>query len=544
MMRHRSTKADEVADTTTPAIRLGTAIAAGRPDLRCTLGIGLLGVLSALFIGLPLVPIVRTRIVTASARIDTSGRQSIVGIRSDRLDAHVQPSSPSVFTRSLAHLRQAQPNLRPYTYLLAKPALIHPASSPDEEPVQVALLDGSRVSASDAASPGVALNVTSFGRTRLAPPDRHVVVFQDGDEPQKILAAAGLDDTDAATVAALLTQEAFDGGISFAGGDLVEFLGRAGRPFRVSVLRRARVLAAAALRDSGSYAIVEKETAEATEESRGLQASIDLSGRDDAVTIRQALFALVDEGKLDRSLYDDIVRICSREIDLGTTAGRNDTVTVLFSPETTDGRPQPELAFVSVLSGGQEWRFYRFVAAADASDPDFFDASGRSISRFLLRKPVAAGRLGDGFGWRIHPLLGDRRFHEGVDYAAPFGSPIVAAGAGTIEKIDTQWGYGKYIRIRHDQGYETTYAHVSGFAKDMKLGARVRQGETIAYVGSTGLSTGPHLYYEVRINGRDVDPLRVRLAAGPVLRGDALTSFELRKARLDRLLVAADEGRT
>ncbi len=536
----------EAADTTTPALRLGSAIATGKPDLRCTMGIGLLGMLSAVFMGLPLVPILRTRIVTVSARIDTSGRQSIVGTRSDRLDAYGSSWSPSVFTRSLAHLRQAQPNLRPYTYLLAKPALIHVGNSPDEDPIptQVALLNEGRVSASDAALPGVALNVTSFGRTRLAPPDRHVVVFQDGDEPQKILSAAGLDEADAAAVAALLTQEALDGGISFAGGDLVEFFGRTAQPFRVSILRRARVLAAAALRDSGSYAIVEKETAEATDESRSSQAPIDLSSGDNAITIRQALLALVDEGKLDRSLYDDIVRVCSREFDLGTTAGRNDTVTVLFSPETTDGRPQPELAFVSVVSGGREWRFYRFAAASDPSDPDFFDASGRSVSKFLLRKPVAAGRLGDGFGWRIHPVLGDRRFHEGVDYAAPFGSPIVAAGAGTIEKIDTQWGYGKYIRIRHDQGYETTYAHVSTFAPDMRVGARVRQGETIAYVGSTGLSTGPHLYYEVRINGHDVDPLRVRLAAGPVLRGDALTSFESRKARLDRLLVAADEGRT
>ncbi len=151
----------------------------------------------------------------------------------------------------------------------------------------------------------------------------------------------------------------------------------------------------------------------------------------------------------------------------------------------------------------------------------------------------SSARLGDGFGWRIHPVLRDRRFHQGVDYAAPFGSPIVAAGAGAVEAIDSQWGYGKFIRIRHDWGYETTYAHVSGFARGVSLGARVRQEQAIAYVGSTGLSTGPHLYYEVQINGHRVDPLRVKLAAGRRLQGDAFLAFERQRARIDGLIKAS-----
>ena len=139
-------------------------------------------------------------------------------------------------------------------------------------------------------------------------------------------------------------------------------------------------------------------------------------------------------------------------------------------------------------------------------------------------------------------MLGDRRFHEGVDYAAPFGSPIVAAGAGTVEVIDAQWGYGKYIRIKHDQGYETTYAHVSGYPAGIAVGARVRQGQPIAFIGSTGLSIGPHLYYEVRVNGRDVDPLRVRLPGSLMLTADRLASFEVRKERVDMLVKLAREG--
>jgi murein DD-endopeptidase MepM/ murein hydrolase activator NlpD len=130
-----------------------------------------------------------------------------------------------------------------------------------------------------------------------------------------------------------------------------------------------------------------------------------------------------------------------------------------------------------------------------------------------------------------------------VDYAAPFGSPIVAAGAGVVEKIDQQPGYGKYVRIRHDFGYETTYAHVSGFPRSLKIGDRVHQGQTIAYVGSTGLSTGPHLYYELRINGHNVDPLRARIGAGRILSEAALETFRRMRERTDQLLDASNDDR-
>ncbi len=201
---------------------------------------------------------------------------------------------------------------------------------------------------------------------------------------------------------------------------------------------------------------------------------------------------------------------------------------------------QPELAFAALTLDGKVHRYYRFTAPDDDSS-DYYDADGHSVTTTLLRKPVDAGHLGDGFGWRVHPVLRDRRFHEGVDYAAPFGSPIAAAAAGVIEKIDRQWGYGEYIRIRHDYGYETTYAHISSVPHGLHVGDRVRQGQTIAYIGSTGLSTGPHLYYEVRINGRNVDPLRVRLRAGRVLEGETLAAFDKARDRADELLQASGE---
>ncbi|SIQ20777.1 Peptidase family M23 [Rhizobium sp. RU35A] len=190
-----------------------------------------------------------------------------------------------------------------------------------------------------------------------------------------------------------------------------------------------------------------------------------------------------------------------------------------------------ELVSVTVNDGETERRFYRYSTSEDGH-AEFYDNGGHSVSKTLMEKPVAAGRLGDGFGWRVHPILKVRKFHNGVDFAAPKGSPIVAAGDGVVEKISWEGGYGKFIRIRHDGGYETTYAHIDGTPKDLKVGQRVSQGQVIAYVGSTGLSTGPHLYYELRVGDHYADPTKAHMSAGTVLRGKALEEFNREKERV------------
>ena len=141
-----------------------------------------------------------------------------------------------------------------------------------------------------------------------------------------------------------------------------------------------------------------------------------------------------------------------------------------------------------------------------------------------------------GFGSRRHPLLSYTKMHTGVDWAAPLGTPIYASGNGTIEKVGWESGYGKYIRIRHANGYETAYGHMTAFARATQPGARVRQGQVIGYVGSTGLSTGPHLHYEILVNGRFVDPLRLRLPRGRVLDGPMLAGFEQERDRIDNMI--------
>ena len=183
--------------------------------------------------------------------------------------------------------------------------------------------------------------------------------------------------------------------------------------------------------------------------------------------------------------------------------------------------------------------FYRFQMEGGAVD--YFDQDGRSAKQFLLRNPVPNGQFRSGFGGRRHPILGYTRLHTGVDWSAPRGTPIIASGNGIVEKAGWAGGYGRQTIIRHSNGYETSYNHQSAIARGVVPGARVRQGQVIGYVGSTGLATGDHLHYELMVNGRKVDPMRVRLPVGRVLKGGDLEAFKRERKRIDDLLRQEDK---
>ena len=167
---------------------------------------------------------------------------------------------------------------------------------------------------------------------------------------------------------------------------------------------------------------------------------------------------------------------------------------------------------------------------------DYYDETGKSAKKFLVRKPVLSGIMRSGFGLRRHPILGYTKMHTGVDWAAASGTPIYASGNGTVEKVGWESGYGKYVRIRHTNGYETAYGHMTAYARGIDEGTRVRQGQVIGFVGSTGLSTGSHLHYEILVNGRFVDPMRIKLPRGRVLEGQMLASFEKERERLEGIM--------
>ena len=199
-----------------------------------------------------------------------------------------------------------------------------------------------------------------------------------------------------------------------------------------------------------------------------------------------------------------------------------------------------------ILYARLKWRgrsrekgYYRF--SEDGERGDFYDATGQSAKRLLMKTPIDGARLSSGFGTRKHPILGYARAHKGVDFAASRGTPIKAAGDGTILRADRYGSFGNYVKIRHANGYETAYAHLNGFGRGIRKGKRVRQGDTIGYVGTTGRSTGPHLHYEVHHNGTAVNPQRLKIATGKQLTGAALDRFKAERDRVNAMRLAPAE---
>jgi murein DD-endopeptidase MepM/ murein hydrolase activator NlpD len=255
------------------------------------------------------------------------------------------------------------------------------------------------------------------------------------------------------------------------------------------------------------------------------------------VRLYQSIYETALRNQIPRPVIEELVRIYSYDVDFQRKAQPGDSFEVLYAGE--DEAPiadsKNDVLFASLTVGGEVKKFYRYQSTDDGV-VDYYDETGKSAKKFLVRKPVAQGIMRSGFGARKHPLLGYTRAHTGVDWAAPMGTPIYASGNGTIEKIGWEGGYGKYVRIRHANGYETAYGHMTAFARGMDPGVRVRQGQVIGFVGSTGLSTGAHLHYEIIINSRFVDPMKVKLPRGRVLDGASLAAFDGERKRLDGMM--------
>jgi murein DD-endopeptidase MepM/ murein hydrolase activator NlpD len=308
--------------------------------------------------------------------------------------------------------------------------------------------------------------------------------------------------------------------------------GRRLQPVRVVVANDTGIEAVVALSDLGKYVSVDvrsidTEVAQAREEEE-----------DDGKGIRlyQSIYETALRNQVPRPLIENLIRIYSYDVDFQRKVQPGDSFEVLFADENenaSDGKS--EVLFASLTTAGETRRFYRFQAGDDGL-VDYYDETGKSAKKFLVRKPLAEGRVTSNFGSRRHPLLQYTRMHTGVDWAADMGTPIYAAGNGSIEKIGWEGGYGKFIKIHHANGYASGYGHMSAFARNMAEGAKVRQGQIIGYVGSTGLSTGAHLHYEIMINGRHVDPMKIRLPRGRVLEGVQLVVFERERDRLDNMM--------
>ena len=365
-----------------------------------------------------------------------------------------------------------------------------------------------------------------------------LIVAKKGDSVVSILRDLGAAPADVSAIARVLGPRSFDGGIKE--GQKLRILmapilaEQRLQPIRVIIASESGIDAVVALADTGKYVSVDvknidTEVAESSEDSDENDAS--------GVRLYQSVYETALRNRIPRPIIEDLIRIYSYDADFQRKVQPGDSFEVLYAgeDETPIADSRNDVLFATLTVGGETKKFYRFQSPDDGV-VDYYDETGKSAKKFLVRKPVLAGIMRSGFGLRRHPILGYTKMHTGVDWAAPSGTAIYASGNGVVEKAGLESGYGKYIRIRHNNGYETAYGHMTAFARGIDEGTRVRQGQVIGFVGSTGLSTGSHLHYEILVNGRFVDPMRIKLPRGRVLEGPLLAGFEQERERLDGIM--------
>ena len=365
-----------------------------------------------------------------------------------------------------------------------------------------------------------------------------LVLVKKGDSVVSILRDLGTTGADLNAISRVLGPRSFDGGIK-EGQKLRVLLAQSAdgqrlQPIRVIIAGDSGIDAVIALADTGKYVAVDVKNVDTeVADNSADDDENDTSG----VRLYQSIYETALRNRIPRPIIEDLIRIYSYDVDFQRKVQPGDSFEVLYAGEeeapAADSRN--DVLFATLTVGGETKKFYRFQSPDDGL-VDYYDETGKSAKKFLVRKPVLAGIMRSGFGLRRHPILGYTKMHTGVDWAAPSGTPIYASGNGVIEKAGWESGYGKYIRVRHNNGYETAYGHMTAFARGMDEGTRVRQGQVIGFVGSTGLSTGSHLHYEILVNGRFVDPMRIKLPRGRVLEGALLANFDKERERLDGIM--------
>ena len=366
--------------------------------------------------------------------------------------------------------------------------------------------------------------------------NERTVTAKKGDSASLILRELGATTEEAKAIAAALGARGRDGGLR-EGQKLRVLLTPAGasqrmQPIRVIVMGESAPEVVVALSDTGRYVSVDVQSAETQQTAEAEDEEQDAG----TVRLYQSVYETALRNQVPRPLIDELIRIYSYDVDFQRKVQPGDSFEVLYpgqEEQTDDGKA--DVLYAALTVGGETKRFYRFHSHDDG-DVDYYDESGKSAKKFLVRKPLEEGVMRSAYGWRRHPILGYSKMHTGVDWAAPRGTPIYASGNGVVERVGWEGGYGKYVRIRHSFGYETAYGHMSGFARGIAAGSRVRQGQLIGYVGSTGLSTGPHVHYEVLVNGRFVDPVRIKLPRGRSLEGPVLAKFEEERDRINTMM--------
>ena len=363
----------------------------------------------------------------------------------------------------------------------------------------------------------------------------------------EIMTAAGYTKAQAEDLSAYL--EGPLGSKQLAEGDVLRICivqkGKEASIVRASVYSRGRHVTTAALDDRGRFVngteppVLDAVATAFDDDDRPVM----ITGRD-LPRVYDGIYRAALSYGMGKDMTAEVIRVLASNVDFQAQLRPTDSLEAFFSVTDESGAAteDSEILFLDAKFGDTETRVYRFQSPEDGA-VDYYDENGKSIRQFLLRNPVPNGTFRSGFGMRRHPILGFSRMHTGVDWAAPRGTPIIAAGNGVVEKAGwDSGGYGNQTLIRHANGYVSSYNHQNAIAKGIKPGVKVRQGQVIGYVGSTGLSTGPHLHYEMIVNGNKVDALKIRLPGGKSLEGKALAQFEIERKRIDDLLGRGDDA--
>ena len=252
--------------------------------------------------------------------------------------------------------------------------------------------------------------------------------------------------------------------------------------------------------------------------------------------IKNNLYSSAIEAKVNPDTIIEFARIFGFEIDFQRDIRKNDYFKIVYEKyfdENGEYIKSGSILYAQMSVSGREISLYKF---GDDKGFGYFDINGKSVEKALMKTPINGARLSSSFGMRKHPILGYNKKHLGTDFAAPSGTPIMASGSGTVTRAKWCGGGGNCIKIKHNSTYETIYAHMKSFAKGIRVGKKVRQGQVIGYVGSTGMSTGPHLHYEVIINGKKVNSQTLQLPSGKVLKDEERRLFEIHRIKTDVLI--------
>ena len=376
-------------------------------------------------------------------------------------------------------------------------------------------------------------------KAQKATTEERLIAVKKGDRLDKVLSANGLDPDQAVRAAAVIDAQIKDGQIKE--GQRIKVLlalgvNPAAKPqlLRAMIYEDDQIVAIAAVNDRNQFVAVAPPSDEgsvgAEEQPEGEETATGIS-------LYNSIYETALKNEIPISVIEQLIRIYFYDVDLQRRVNGGDSFEVFFAEdEETPG--QVELLYATLSVAGLTKRYYQYRSAEDDT-VDFFDEQGKSNRKFLVRKPIAEGIFRSGFGMRYHPILRYSRLHSGVDWANRIGTPILAAGDGVVSMANWDTGYGRRVEIQHPYDFMTTYSHLSGFAPGIREGVRVRQGQVIGYLGNSGLSTGPHLHYEVMVKGKFKDPMAIKLPRNRELDEVALNTFKKSREEIDSLMAKA-----